>query len=506
MKKWAKALRRWEMLAALFFVASVTTNALARPGGGGSFSGGGGGGGSHGGGGGGGGGGGDGIGSLVIWLIFEHPAIGIPLVIVIGIVALIRRMNQSRMTDWSTAERRPNVQVASGRPAASARRELERLRDLDPNFSAVLFEDFLYALYAEVHTARGRSAIARYSAFLAPAAAAALQGPPLVDVRNIIVGAMSFVDVRGPREGGADVVVRVHFETNYTEVAPNRTEQSYYAVEEWTLSRRANARSRTPDRARIFACPSCGAPLDAVTAGTCAYCRKAVATGEFDWVVIQIALVHRSPRGPMLTGNTAEEGNDLPTLVDGDAAARLHQLSAKDPQFNWQAFQGRVGLIFREFQVAWSDRDLAKMRAYLSDRLFETQVFWVEAYKQQRLRNVTSNARILNIELARITSDAFFDAITVRIFAVSLDFTVADDGGRVVSGSQTRERRYTEYWTFIRGSARRGATRTDPACPSCGAPLDINMAGACKYCKAKVTTGDFDWVLSRIEQDEAYEG
>ena len=44
------------------------------------------------------------------------------------------------------------------------------------------------------------------------------------------------------------------------------------------------------------------------------------------------------------------------------------------------------------------------------------------------------------------------------------------------------------------------------SCPSCGAPLKIEMAGNCSYCRAKVTSGDFDWVLSRIEQDDVYDG
>ena len=43
-------------------------------------------------------------------------------------------------------------------------------------------------------------------------------------------------------------------------------------------------------------------------------------------------------------------------------------------------------------------------------------------------------------------------------------------------------------------------------CPNCGAALNINMTGHCNYCKAKVSSGEFDWVLSRIEQDEAYAG
>ena len=43
-------------------------------------------------------------------------------------------------------------------------------------------------------------------------------------------------------------------------------------------------------------------------------------------------------------------------------------------------------------------------------------------------------------------------------------------------------------------------------CPNCGAPLKVSMAGICEYCGGKVTSGNFDWVLSRIQQDEAYGG
>jgi len=32
------------------------------------------------------------------------------------------------------------------------------------------------------------------------------------------------------------------------------------------------------------------------------------------------------------------------------------------------------------------------------------------------------------------------------------------------------------------------------------------MAGNCEYCGSLVAGGDFDWVLSRIEQDDVYAG
>jgi hypothetical protein len=32
------------------------------------------------------------------------------------------------------------------------------------------------------------------------------------------------------------------------------------------------------------------------------------------------------------------------------------------------------------------------------------------------------------------------------------------------------------------------------------------MAGTCDHCGAHVTGGEFDWVLSKIEQDDSYRG
>jgi hypothetical protein len=131
--------------------------------------------------------------------------------------------------------------------------------------------------------------------------------------------------------------------------------------------------------------------------------------------------------------------------------------------------------------------------------------YWIDLYTQARCRNVNENASILRIDLANAMSDAYYDAITVRIFASGLDYTISDDG-KLLSGNRSRPRTYSEYWTLIRGVARRGEPRRDSSCPNCGAPLRIGMAGQCEYCRVKVTSGEFDWVLSRIEQDESYAG
>jgi hypothetical protein len=145
------------------------------------------------------------------------------------------------------------------------------------------------------------------------------------------------------------------------------------------------------------------------------------------------------------------------------------------------------------------------VRPFVSDNLFQSQAYWIDLYVQARARNVTEGARITRIDLANAMSDKHFDAVTIRLFATSTDYTIGDDG-RLLSGNKSRQRAYSEYWTLIRGASKQGPTHTTPNCPSCGAPLKVNQAGTCTYCNVKVTTGEFDWVLSRIEQDDSYTG
>ena len=192
--------------------------------------------------------------------------------------------------------------------------------------------------------------------------------------------------------------------------------------------------------------------------------------------------------------------------MNPDAKGRLEDLSRRDPQLTFAAFQRRTEVIFAELQIAWSTREWKRARPFVSDSLFQSQLYWMTTYRRQKLRNITERSRIVGVQVAKVTADKYFDAITVRVFASGLDYTVSDETGELVSGSKTRERYYTEYWTLIRGSSRTGAAKSELVCPNCGGPLAVSMAGSCEHCNAKVSSGEFDWVLSRIEQDESYVG
>lgn len=486
-----------------FVVDLVAAPALARPGGGQSFSGG------RSGGSGGGGGGGDGIGVLVqllVWLVFRHPTIGIPLVLLVIGFFVVKTILGGAMQGWTTSSSTDVAAVRSvqqaTRPATVSRARLAEIGRVDPQFSAVIFEDFAYFLYAAV--LRGRAiGFDALTAYVAPDLARALRDPNLADVRGIVIGAVRIVRFSGV--GGPTITVDLELEANFLEAYRAGGERRFYVVDRLRLERASTARSRPAARARTLDCPSCGAPLEAVRGGTCTYCRQEVGFGRFDWAVTLLRNLAKEPRGPLLTSAVHEEGTDRPTLVDPGAAAGFEALRGRDPSLTWDGFTARLAHVWGELQVAWSTRDAARIRPYVSDNLFQSMVYWLDLYVEQRCRNVSEQGRILRVDLANVLTDAAYDAVTVRLFATGLDYTISDDG-RLLSGSRTRPRTYSEYWTLIRGTVPKGPSRGDTSCPSCGAPLRVGMAGNCEFCQVKVTTGDFDWVLSRIEQDEAYTG
>jgi predicted lipid-binding transport protein (Tim44 family) len=395
----------------------------------------------------------------------------------------------------------------AGPPPAT---DLDAIRGLDPEFSVVLFEDFAYALYAKAHEARAnRQELDALAPYLSAEARNDLANrPPAgVPVTAVVVGAMRAVDLRLPAgdEPRPQVVVLLEFESNIT-VGAGTGDATQYVRERWRLVRDAAVRSRPPQAVRSFHCPNCGAPFGPGGGDRCEYCGEVVSGGRFDWSVFSTAAIEIESRPPALTGTVEEVGNDWPTIEHPALAGRWAELQQADPASGEQALIARLQLIYNELNPAWTGLDLRPIRGFVSDGLYDYLQYWITAYQHQGLSNQLRDMRLTRWQLAKVVRDQHFDAVTFRIWASGRDFTVRQATGEVVGGNPNADRDYSEYWTLIRGAGVRGAPHADKNCPNCGAPLEVNMAGQCSHCDAKITSGEFDWVLSKIEQDESYSG
>ncbi len=507
MNKWHRLLLvgSTAALALLCGLIGDITDAMARPGGGHGYSGGG----SSGRGGGGGGGGGGQLVYLLVRLVIVYPQVGVPLAVVavVGFVFFRKQHESTEAADWDSMDLFHHNQP----PPA----DLEKIRTLDPYYSSILFEDFLFRLYATVHQKRalpgGLDELIPYLGE-GPRITLARHEPVGIAISNVVIGSMKLTNlvvppsITGPHGEPYYIKVDATFESNMTTVDGKTT---LYAVERWRLVRAASAQSKPPGSTKDFPCPNCGAKFTAGDQGQCSYCDAPVGTGAFDWLVYQIDSIKLEKRPPLLTKTVREVGTESPTIVHPMAAQYMANIHAADPHVTHEALDARLRLIYDQLNAAWTACDLRPIRGFVSDGLYDYLGYWIGSYLSQGLRNELREMRITQWALAKTVRDPYYDAVTVRIWATGYDFTVKTGNsngkaGKIVTGSNKRLRAYSEYWTLIRSANRRGPVRADKSCPNCGSALQISMAGNCEYCSAHITSGEFDWVLSKIEQDESY--
>ncbi len=229
-----------------------------------------------------------------------------------------------------------------------------------------------------------------------------------------------------------------------------------------------------------------------------------------------------------LTEDTAEHGSTTPFFPPGPAAASeppnmwgepastatagpggtnsleegLAAIRAHDPAFDETRFIADAQRAFFTVQEAWTDLKPDMSRRVMADGIWQQHRVQIEQYQEQHRRNILENLAIANATIVGAHSDQSFDTITLRIHAGCADYDIDTDKNKIVRGNKQFSE-WTEDWNFQRSSS--ATTKADGGtmaakCPNCGAPLDLSLEGVCKYCKAPVMSGEYDWVLTRIDQ------
>lgn len=450
-----------------------------------------------------GGGDGGGVGLLIelaFRLLFYYPKIGIPLLI-FGLY-LYWKMKQpnsgmesfDHLAAWSPAKQ-PRSHRVYGLAEPKDPDFWDLQRD-DPNFSRPLFLDFVNLLYTRARTSTAQE-LSLIGAYLSDSMRASLQNE--VPWGGAILGGLRVVSVS---RGQSDAEVVVEVEANLE----GSDRPALYVVEHLVLVRQLGVKTPPPETVYKFSCPNCGntAPVD--REGRCPSCQTQVNNGRFAWLLTGLRRVQTAPKpGIDLSSGGVEQGTELPTRRDPHIESELAQLKGSDPAFDLSNLEATARSTFLKLQAAWSSVEWELARPLESDQLFAQHQMWMEMYATEGLRNVLEDVQIQRLELARIETDRYFESVTFRIFAKMKDYTIRVADGAMVAGDRQQDRVFSEYWTFVRRAGVTTKERENTSCPNCGAPLDrVNMAGVCEYCDANITRGDFDWVLSRIEQDEAY--
>lgn len=427
------------------------------------------------------------------------------IVLIVGyIVRRVRSSGAGNLARIGAGDVGSSNGMASALPPA-----LDAIRALDPDFEMETFSQRAEMTFFLVKRGMQRNDAASIRPYLNDgvfnavaqgiAQAKAQHHHTLLESLN--VRGLAIEDARCDAAGQS---IQVHFDLVYraktlddASQAVSDEGQDQRHAERWTFSRAPAARTAINGGVIAARCPACGAELRLGLDGTCAHCKAGVTNGSVDWVVSDV-------QPASYVGYSARSALGV---AASSVAAGIATLTAADKDFSISVFQARVKAAFLAIQDAWCKQNLDAGRGYMSPGAYFSWSAQLETMAAEGRRNVMESVTVRSVEAIRIVHGRVYDDLTVRISAAAADFEV-DPGGNIVFGDRT-VRPYVEDWTFQRsvGVTTAGKPGTlENTCPSCGAPLALTQIGECRYCKAAVTSGKFDWVVSRIDQEDGTGG
>lgn len=211
-------------------------------------------------------------------------------------------------------------------------------------------------------------------------------------------------------------------------------------------------------------------------------------------------------------GDQAHEGHMTRTIRRGKRHQQerirdetLASIQQHDPTFVLPPFLNRVKTAFEKIQFAWSEQDLSSVRAFISDGIHERFSLQIAMQKSEGYRNVMEQVTVHNIEAVALFSNDNFDTIHVQVEASAVDYNADLKTNRRIGEKSNST--FTEYWSFHRRPGAKsiaGDGAIEGNCPRCAALLKIVDRAECGSCGAHVNSGEFDWVLAEITQEQEW--
>lgn len=378
------------------------------------------------------------------------------------------------------------------------------IKQYDPNFSIVIFKDFVTLLFMRYLDSQGKNGdFSQIKPFFTD------QAFNLADINNKAkyteiainnITIVSFNDNKELQENIITVKIKADYTCTYQKKSQRKTSELC-----WTFVRSKNAITVEPQDTERICCPFCGAPANITDAGTCAHCGNEIKLNKLKWTVKEAQCISKLLK--LESQFTYSDDDDETMYVSIEKSSNADQKVLKmakkanvSPKIFIEDFYKDVARpLITTLYNCWANNELYKCRHLLSDRQYESMKIWTDYLAKNNVYNKLTNVKILQTRLIDANIDKFYDSITLEITISCADYMI-NKKGKIVAGN-TNAHPFKELFTFVRGTLVKTNNISIHTCPSCGAPADkMGESAICEYCGTKISTGKFSWVLSSIEQ------
>lgn len=197
---------------------------------------------------------------------------------------------------------------------------------------------------------------------------------------------------------------------------------------------------------------------------------------------------------------TGQHGQSIPmTGIAMPEEQVINKIRENDPDFSPEQFKAFAKDVFIRVQEAWEAKDWAVVRPFESDKLYNAHERQLREFIESRKTNHIDGQDIKSVLLTDTRTEGVNEVLVIRLNASVIDYTTDDVTGKITQGDMTT--RYNRFYKleFIRTAGVKTNSSKDAlahACPSCGAPIELNSSGRCEYCLNVVTSGEYGWVLN----------
>jgi uncharacterized tellurite resistance protein B-like protein len=479
---YAIGLRLLPIIALVVPVLFALGLAHGRAGGGEGFGGGGFGGGDGGSSGGGGGG-------IIIWwiveyLVLEHPVIGIPVLIVAGILYY--------QTHISVAGYVRDQRTQAGLAAVDENAEAAAVRELqqsDPAFDLQNFYGRVNTAFLKIQDAWCSQNLHAIRPFISDGTHERFglqfteqKLDSLRDrMKNITVRQIQMVQlIHDNVFDSATVRITASAVDQTISTLDGRVVSGSGDVEEfteyWTFLRRRGA--KTPNGAGLIEgnCPNCGAAVELNAGAKCQSCHALLRSGQYDWVLAEIT--QDSQWAP-------ETSRDTPGVAE---------LQRQDANFTLAGLEDRVSVIF------W--------RKVMADRLGKVDPLrkvaaasFVQSYgpllapQANGVRAFWGDCAVGAVQTMGIIPGTEMNKAIVEVRWSSRRYQTDATG----KPQKTPQSNMAQHLMVLE---RQVNVKTDPDkgvssahCPNCGAPILDDTSNSCGFCGTVLNDGSNDWIL-----------
>lgn len=184
--------------------------------------------------------------------------------------------------------------------------------------------------------------------------------------------------------------------------------------------------------------------------------------------------------------------SEVYTLSEEEVISNIHKV---DSDFSALDFKDYVKSVFVLVQQGWSNNDYRSLRPYESDLLYFRHKHRIESMISDGISNKRSHIRVKGSLLKDYKIE---DDQEVLVVALTTNMKVENTENMFM----TDEGDFPYILKFVRKKGVKTNTKRHLStrnCCNCGAVIDVDDNGICKYCETSVVSGDADWILTDIK-------